>query len=1364
MSAIPNSGRSQPVQVPAVPAHLRAQVAALVALALASLALAALIGYGEMALNWSRQPFIGALTTSALVVDGSHPAAEGAWSALSSGLRYGDQWTAPVAARALSVGDVVTLNFLRPTTSASATIIGRELCNPPANGVAACLVNVPLGIFPGGDLVALFLIPYLSAIAVMVAALALLRLRWNQPQAMAISAICSLQAIMMAGVFDLSTTHALLPLWLVATTALGGCLGSLALTFPVPFARVTAQPGLRLLPFIISAAAALLILILNANPPTPQSTLDLPDLAPAVTLLGLLALTVSLFYRRSRAATAAVRDQSTTVLIGVILSFVPVVIWLVNLLAQTLTGHPLVNLNVSVAMPFFILPAFGLTYAVLQYRAFDSDRAATQAITYSLMLAGLAVGYFMLVFAASLVVGRTVSANDTAIMAIAVFAVAALFLPVRWRLQNEIDRIYFRTRRDYQGQTEAFARKLTTLVRFNDIIEEYRARVSGALVPSSLFVFLPDAQTNEYVAFGTRTTDVRFSATSPLIARLAVEEDFVSLATGRLWPSDLVAERPRLGILQAFLIIGLRGGAQLNGFVVIGPPRSGSGAYSYEALRFVQNLTRQISVAVERAQVVTSLERRVRELDVLSQVSQAANFSISFDDLLELISTQSGRLIQGSHFYITLRDPLTDDLYHALFIEDDERYRNKETVRWRLGRDLFSEVVRSGQPLRVDDYGAALAERDVVGALEDHELKAWIGVPLIAGSRTLGVLSSGTTVLHDHYTDDQLKIFSDISALAATSIDKARLFEETTSRARQLAALNDISRQIVASEANLEQLLDLITRNAADMLNAESGSLLLMSEDGSTDLEYKVATGPAGADLIGTRLPAGRGLVGEVAASGQRAIVNRPKPTDGSSGTASSMLAVPLITQNHVIGVLVVQNKRGGPFIKDDAELLTTFAGQAAVAIDNARLFQLTDLQLSQRVAELETMERVDVELNRSLELAKVAEITVRYAIENTGATAGMLGIADVKANLLRVVVLQGYGPEDAQTAIQEGTLPLDRGILARVMRTRRADLTTDVAFDPDYVPLLKSARSQITAPMASAGVVNAILILESNQKPGLQLVHMDFVQRLTEHASIAIANAQLYAELERANQSKSEFVSFVAHELKNPLTSIRGYTDVLVAGIAGTLSDQQKNFLGTIRSNADRMNTLVSDLNDVTKLQTNNMRMELKPTRFEDVLTETLRPLQKQIDERNQTVTLQMPDGLPDIQADHNRLIQVLTNLVSNAHKYTPNDGQITIAAQVVTNRRDTRGQTLPPSLQVSVSDTGIGLSETDLARLFTAYFRSDNPLAREQPGTGLGLTITRGIIERHGGEIWVESQLGEGTTFHFTVPIAAEGEQVAE
>ncbi|MBI5957609.1 MAG: GAF domain-containing sensor histidine kinase, partial [Chloroflexi bacterium] len=299
-----------------------------------------------------------------------------------------------------------------------------------------------------------------------------------------------------------------------------------------------------------------------------------------------------------------------------------------------------------------------------------------------------------------------------------------------------------------------------------------------------------------------------------------------------------------------------------------------------------------------------------------------------------------------------------------------------------------------------------------------------------------------------------------------------------------------------------------------------------------------------------------------------------------------------------------------------------------------------------------------------------------------------------------------------------------------------------------------------LTVPLFSANRVIGVIILESDIEGELDLLDLDFMSRLAEHASPAIVNSQLFEEIQRANESKSEFVSFVAHELKTPMTSMKGYTDLLIKGVVGPVNEQQANFLHTIFNNVNRMETLVSDLNDLTKQQTNNMRLDLMAVNFRNVIFETLRGQQRIIEDKTQELAVEVPEDLPMVWADQNRMIQIMTNFVSNANKYTPPGGTVTIFAEAARNAWDPHGAA--EVVHCFVRDTGIGMSEDDLSRLFTPYFRSENPKTREQPGTGLGLTITRGLIELHGGKVWVESTIDVGTTFHFTIPVATEREEV--
>lgn len=1223
-------------------------------------------------------------------------------------------------------------------------------------GAARSLVRDDFGL--------LFVMPYLSGLIALGTGTVIFALRPRQQTARLTAVIAALTGITLSGLFDITTGRALAEMWILAALLLGGALIALLLVFPVPVSGTRSQPLLPLIPLV--GASLLAILVIGWYRGTPLAGPDsLPlQTAGAVPLLALLVLAARLAETRSSAVTALVRDQSNRALLGAAPALLVAVLWLANWLVRLLTGSGFLTFNLMAALPLLALAVLSLAYAVYQTRAADTDRVVSQAATYLIMLMGLVTGYFLLVFGASILTGEALRASDPAVIAVIIFVMALVFAPVRTRLQDRIDRLFLRKRYDFQTQIEAFAQKLSSLVSFEDIIQAFSGQIEQSLAPDPIFTFLPNRQTGEYVAYGVPApTDVRFAASSPLVRLLEASERVIYLEPGYPWPDELIAEQARLAILQTQVIVGLRGSNSVNGFVCLGASRAGDARYSLDELRFIQSLASQITVAVERTQVVESLERRVRELDVLSQVSQGANFTVELDDLLELIATQTAKLIDLTHFYIILRDPHTDELYYTFFMEEGERYRDQEELRWRAGRDLISEIFRTGHPINVEHYVRALSERGAAPAQEDPALRAWMGVPMTAGARVFGVLAAGTMHNRAPYNRDQLRIFSDIAALAATSLDKARLFAETNTRARQLATLNDISRQLVASELDLDRLLHLITASAIDMLDAEAGSLLLTDDDGG-ELEFKVVVGGSGQALVGSRVSADHSLAGEVAARGQPLIVNDvardPRWAGELAGGAfrtATILAVPLVAQENVIGVLEVLNKREDAlFTPEDAELLVTLAGQAAVVIENARLFQLTDRQLSERVSELEMLERIDVELSRSLQLSEVAEITVRYALANTNASAALLGVVTGDPARLEILHREGYADEDMPPGAEGTRWPLDRGIAARVMRFRKPELVADVAADPDYVPSLRGGLSQITLPMFSGAAINALLLLETNREPRFRPADLVFLQRLAEHASIAISNAQYYAELKRANQSKSEFVSFVAHELKNPLTSIKGYADVLITGAAGSLTEAQKSFLGTIRANAERMNTLVSDLNDVTKLQTDNLRISLAPVDLREVVSETVRPFQKQIEDKSQRLLIDVPVDLPFVLADHNRIIQVLTNLVSNAHKYTPPSGQIAIEAALERPDDEQAAQ----RVHICVRDSGIGMSQDDLDRLFTPYFRSENPAAREQPGTGLGLTITRGIIQRHNGDVWVESTPGTGTSFHFTLPAVTEGE----
>ncbi|GAC1503401.1 MAG: hypothetical protein NVS2B12_14400 [Ktedonobacteraceae bacterium] len=229
-------------------------------------------------------------------------------------------------------------------------------------------------------------------------------------------------------------------------------------------------------------------------------------------------------------------------------------------------------------------------------------------------------------------------------------------------------------------------------------------------------------------------------------------------------------------------------------------------------------------------------------------------------------------------------------------------------------------------------------------------------------------------------------------------------------------------------------------------------------------------------------------------------------------------------------------------------------------------------------------------------------------------------------------------------------------------------------------------------------------------------------------------------------DRMKSEFVSLVSHELRTPLTSIKGYVDLLMDGDAGELDEEQLEYLSIVKNNADRLVALINDLLDVSCIESGKIELQRAILDLTVLVESVASSLHPQIEKKGQNLILNLSATLPSVAGDANRVTQILTNLLSNAHKYTPPGGTITIGVQATE-----QGQ-----VRVDVQDTGIGLSTEEQAQLFTRFYRAKNPTTQEVGGTGLGLTITRSLVEMHGGQISVVSAPGQGSTFSFTLPVA--------
>ncbi|GEM_PF-1926671 len=305
--------------------------------------------------------------------------------------------------------------------------------------------------------------------------------------------------------------------------------------------------------------------------------------------------------------------------------------------------------------------------------------------------------------------------------------------------------------------------------------------------------------------------------------------------------------------------------------------------------------------------------------------------------------------------------------------------------------------------------------------------------------------------------------------------------------------------------------------------------------------------------------------------------------------------------------------------------------------------------------------------------------------------------------------------------------------------------------------------QSLIIAPVLENGEVVAVLIAGCAKPDELSGNHLDLLMRIGAHISGALANAQLYertlqlaeerdarvrldgqnAELFRISQAKSHLLSSVSHELKTPLTSLIAFNELLLRNRQGNLNEGQLKHLNIMRRNAMRLNGLIGDLLDMSRIEGRSLRLERTALDPHGVLEEVALTFGPILADKLQKLNIQAHGELEVVSADRDRLAQIMTNLVSNASKYSPTGSTIDVAAESEGGR-----------LMIAVADRGVGISEADLARLFTPFFRSSDAAKRSQPGTGLGLVITKGIIEAHGGEISVESTLGIGTTVRFWIP----------
>ncbi len=675
MSVITSTPEVGVHQTPEIDARQQAaRLVETIGVALAVLALVIAVGgmiyLFSTAIAWYNRPFLGVLTNEGLVISDARPVAQTGWNGLDSGLRTGDRIVSvtsesghqaqfdpadPTSASrfnqllvTLSRGDIVQVQVARP-----APVYEAAACSNFTTSGALCSYGVELSAMPTFDFLLEFGLGFLIGLILLGIGIGVMLIGSAQRSARWLALICASGALLITGQFDMASSHEATWLWLLAMCALGAGLGALASTFPYSLPSIYRLPWLSFTPLFIALGWFVISLIIYTVPQTRLYD-TAPIFASIGTAFGAVGVATAALQRRRFSPSVLNREQAGLALIGFLISATPVVIWV----AATLAGHVLGWTWLSFPLFYTYIPLLlfplSLAYAMFQKQLFNSDLALTEGLIYAVLGLTLIVGYSLITFALYWLTGGQLRWDNPLPVALAIVVIAIAFSPARRRLELVINQTFFKQRHVYESRLEQFARRLTQVMDVSDVMREVRGQLDETVLPEYILAFVRNSDSGEYEAVpdsitGKRGTDVRFSPGSPLLSYLNRENSVLHLLPGQPLPPDLASERSRLAVLNTPVIARMRTSSRLNGFLALGPRRDRT-IYPFEDLRFVEGLSDQAALALERAQVIIEAQRSEQELKVLSQASTALNITMDFDTLLEFIFAQTDKIVRARKF------------------------------------------------------------------------------------------------------------------------------------------------------------------------------------------------------------------------------------------------------------------------------------------------------------------------------------------------------------------------------------------------------------------------------------------------------------------------------------------------------------------------------------------------------------------------------------------------------------------------------------------------------------------------------------------------------------------------------------------
>ena len=807
--------------------------------------------------------------------------------------------------------------------------------------------------------------------------------------------------------------------------------------------------------------------------------------------------------------------------------------------------------------------------------------------------------------------------------------------------------------------------------------------------------------------------------------------------------------------------------------------------FSESQISLLQTFADQAVIAIENVRLFTELQARNRDLtETLEQQTATSEIlrviSRSPTDVRPVFDTivQNARRLCGADS----AGVLTYD-GHLIHIEalDNDNPDRAEALRQAYPlpanrSHATGRAILTGHPAHIPDVRED--PEYALPALPDAGLRSVLVVPMVRDGLPIGAIAVQRWATPRPFSENQMALLKTFADQAVIAIENVRLSKELAARNRDLTealdqqtATSELLKVIGRSTFDLQPVFAALAENGMRLCDAKQASIFRFDGQVLRVVATHNASPEVRSFLEQHPIAPGRQSGSARAALERRTIHIHDAQADPeyTYGVVQihplrTALATPILRAGDLLGVIFIYREEVRPFSDSEIALLETFADQAAIAIENVRLFhelRTRTEQLTRSVDELTALGEVSRALSSTLDLEAVLLTIVSRASQLAGADG--CGIYEYHEGAEEFQVRATHNFDSAFVeALRALPLRKGEGAMGRATEAREPLQIADISVPGAY-------RSRVRNVLIDAGyraVISVPMLLEERVIGSLSLVRrapgefpvevVELLKNFATQSALAIQNARLFREiadtsrqLEAASRHKSEFLANMSHELRTPLNAIIGFSEVLAERMFGAVNDKQTEYLQDILDSGGHLLSLINDILDLSKVEAGRLELELGRFHLPGALDNALTLVRERASRHGITLDLVVDRGVEEIVADERKVKQILLNLLSNAVKFTSEGGRVAIRAM------PTDG-----AIQISVSDTGIGIAPEDQAAIFEEFRQVGRGDARKQEGTGLGLTLAKKFVELHGGRIWVQSQVGRGSMFSFTMPVRPEGE----